>query len=110
MTMQVFVRNNCTVITAPVQRDIDGVPQRLHTIRVPVMAGVSSAAYDAASGAWRAFCLELKWPKGQGEDRGEYVRIDAYALCFERRARVRMDRNAERKKPVNSNGVAHYAE
>ncbi len=41
MTMQVFVREHCTVIAAPVQCDVDGVPKRSHFVRVPVMAGAS---------------------------------------------------------------------
>jgi hypothetical protein len=35
VTMQVFVRGDCTMITAPVQCDVDGVPKGSHFARVP---------------------------------------------------------------------------
>src|SRR4029450_6466794 len=36
VTMQVFVREHCTVITAPVQCDVDGKPKGSHYVRVPI--------------------------------------------------------------------------
>src|SRR2546428_1816608 len=35
VTMQVFVRGHCTMIAAPVQCDVDGIPKRPHYVRVP---------------------------------------------------------------------------
>src|SRR5213080_3333939 len=37
VTMQVFVRGDCTMIAAPVQCDVDGVPKGSHFARVPPM-------------------------------------------------------------------------
>jgi hypothetical protein len=39
VTMQVFVRDNCTVIAAPVQCDVDGIPKGSHYVRVPIAIG-----------------------------------------------------------------------
>jgi hypothetical protein len=30
VTMQLFVRGNCTMIAAPIQRDVDGIPKGSH--------------------------------------------------------------------------------
>src|SRR4026208_475413 len=35
VTMQVFVRENCTMIAAPVQCDVDGIPKGSHYISSP---------------------------------------------------------------------------
>jgi len=35
VTMQIFVRRDCTMIAAPVQCDVDGVPKGSHFARVP---------------------------------------------------------------------------
>jgi len=35
VTMQVFVHDACTMIAAPVQCDVDGVPKGSHFARVP---------------------------------------------------------------------------
>jgi hypothetical protein len=32
VTMQLFVRDNCTMIAATVQCDIDGIPKGLHCV------------------------------------------------------------------------------
>jgi hypothetical protein len=37
VTMQVFVRENCTMIAGPVQGDVDGIPKGSHYERVPPM-------------------------------------------------------------------------
>jgi len=37
VTMQLFVRGNCTMIAAPVQCDVDGIPKGSHSGRVPPM-------------------------------------------------------------------------
>ena len=37
VTMQVFIRDNCTVIAAPVQCDVDGIPKGSHYVRVPIV-------------------------------------------------------------------------
>ena len=37
VTMQVFVRGDCTMIAAPVQCDVDGVPKGSHFARVSPM-------------------------------------------------------------------------
>jgi hypothetical protein len=36
VTMQFFVRDYCTMITAPVQRDVDGISKGSHFVRVPL--------------------------------------------------------------------------
>jgi hypothetical protein len=38
VTMQVFVRGYCTMIAAPVQCDVDGIPKGSHSVSVPPMA------------------------------------------------------------------------
>ena len=43
VTMQLFVRDYCTMIAAPVQCDVDGIPKRSHCVSVPAMAEASSA-------------------------------------------------------------------
>jgi len=37
--MQVFVRDHYTMIAAPVQRDVDGIPKGSHYVRVPIAIG-----------------------------------------------------------------------
>src|SRR4029453_15650120 len=37
VTMQLFIRGNCTMIAAPVQCDVDGIPKGSHSVRVPPM-------------------------------------------------------------------------
>ncbi len=37
VTMQVIVRRDCTMIAAPVQGDVDGVPKGSHFARVPAL-------------------------------------------------------------------------
>jgi hypothetical protein len=44
VTMQVFVRQDCTMIATPVQCDVDGIPQGSHGERVPTMAWTGIAA------------------------------------------------------------------
>jgi hypothetical protein len=39
VTMQVFVRDHCTMIAAPVQCDVDGIPKGSHYVRVPIAIG-----------------------------------------------------------------------
>ena len=39
MTMQVFVRDDCTMIAAPIQCDVDGIPKGSHYARVPIAIG-----------------------------------------------------------------------
>src|SRR6188474_2944369 len=39
VTMQLFVRDDCTVIAAPVQRDVDRIPKGSHYVRVPIATG-----------------------------------------------------------------------
>ena len=39
VTMQLFVRGDCTMIAAPVQRDVDGVSKGSHHVRVPMIRG-----------------------------------------------------------------------
>src|SRR5438067_7807696 len=39
VTKQVFVREHCTMIAAPVQCDVDGIPKRSHYVRVPIAIG-----------------------------------------------------------------------
>ena len=35
VTMQVFVCQHCTMIAAPVQCDVDGIPKGAHYVRIP---------------------------------------------------------------------------
>jgi hypothetical protein len=44
VTMQVFVRGDCTMIAAPVQCDVDGVPKGSHFARVPPMGYTGDGA------------------------------------------------------------------
>ena len=39
VTMQIFVRGYCTMIAAPVQCDVDGIPQGARHVRVPIAMG-----------------------------------------------------------------------
>jgi hypothetical protein len=39
VTMDVFVRDAFTMIAAPVQRDVDGIPKGSHYVRVPIAIG-----------------------------------------------------------------------
>ncbi len=43
--MQVFVRDHCTMIAAPVQCDVDGIPKRSHYVRVPIAIGRHNLKY-----------------------------------------------------------------
>jgi hypothetical protein len=44
VTMQLFVRGYCTMIAAPVQCDVDGIPKRSHYARVPPMGQTSKVS------------------------------------------------------------------
>src|SRR5438128_194580 len=44
VTMQLFVRGYCTMIAAPVQCDVDGIPKRSHYARVPPMGWTSKVS------------------------------------------------------------------
>src|SRR6266508_1592005 len=37
--MQLFVRDDCTMIAAPVQCDVDGIPKGSHCVRPPIVIG-----------------------------------------------------------------------
>jgi len=39
VTMEVFVRRNFTMIAAPVQCDVDGIPKGSHYVSVPPIEG-----------------------------------------------------------------------
>src|SRR5438270_13582677 len=39
VTMQVFVREHCTMIAAPVQCDVDEIPKGSHYVRAPIAIG-----------------------------------------------------------------------
>jgi hypothetical protein len=39
MTVQIFVRNDFTVIAAPVQSDVDGISKWSHYVRLPIATG-----------------------------------------------------------------------
>jgi hypothetical protein len=41
--MQVFVRERFTMIAAPVQCDVDGIPKGSHDVEVPIVLGPPSA-------------------------------------------------------------------
>jgi hypothetical protein len=41
VTMQFYVRHDDTMIAAPVQCDVDGIPKRSHYARVPPMGKTS---------------------------------------------------------------------
>jgi hypothetical protein len=51
--MQVFVGDNCTVIAAPVQCDVDGVPKGSHYVRVPIAMGRPNAGSQRPGGEQR---------------------------------------------------------
>ena len=51
--MQVFVRGYCTMIAAPVQCDVDGIPKGSHYARVALMP--DSAMIAAVVGGIRIF-------------------------------------------------------
>jgi hypothetical protein len=44
VTMQLFVCEHCTMIAAPVQCDVDGIPKRPHRVRVPDYGVASNCA------------------------------------------------------------------
>ena len=44
--MQVFVRGYCTMIAAPVQCDVDGIPKEPHFARVPPMGYTGGVPAD----------------------------------------------------------------
>ena len=48
VAMQIFVREHCTVIAAPVQCDVDGIPEGSHYVRVPIAIGRPNARDSAA--------------------------------------------------------------
>src|ERR1700682_6721071 len=50
--MQVFVREPFTMIAAPVQRDVDGVPKGSHFARVPPRSSSSGLAGSPSGGAF----------------------------------------------------------
>jgi hypothetical protein len=41
VTMQLFVRDSCTMIAAPVQCDVDGVSKGSHYVRVLIAIGAA---------------------------------------------------------------------
>jgi hypothetical protein len=45
VTMQVFVREHCTMIAAPVQCDVDGIPKGSRHLRVPIAIGPPNLIY-----------------------------------------------------------------
>jgi hypothetical protein len=47
VTMQIFVREHCTMIAAPVQGDIDGIPEGSHYLLLKRVTKCKSAASDA---------------------------------------------------------------
>jgi len=62
--MQLFVREHCTMIAAPVQCDVDGIQKGSHYVRVPIAIGLpndiefsgekeGAPATDAESAAMR---------------------------------------------------------
>jgi hypothetical protein len=53
VTMQLFVREHFTVIAAPVQCDVDGIPKGSHSVRVPIIQGHSNDSRFAAPLFWR---------------------------------------------------------
>jgi hypothetical protein len=53
VTMQVSVRGYCTVIAAPIQCDVDGVPKGSHFARVPTMGTLAvSVTFLVARCLW----------------------------------------------------------
>jgi hypothetical protein len=52
--MQFFVREHCTMIAAPIQCDVDGIPQGSHCVSVSesgdVVARAALAAFQARPG------------------------------------------------------------
>jgi len=58
MTMQLFVRGNCTMIAAPVQCDVDGIPKWSHSARVPPMEETSTISGITPK---RLLCEAIPW-------------------------------------------------
>src|SRR5262245_32808841 len=52
--MQVFVREHCTVIAAPIQCDVDGIAKGSHYVRVPiVIKSPRRGSTEKIAGSWR---------------------------------------------------------
>ena len=54
VTMQVFVREHCTMIAAPVQCDVDGIPKGSHYVRVPPSLGSRNLPFSSLIPGWMA--------------------------------------------------------
>src|SRR5439155_26105812 len=54
VTMQVFVRGYCTMITAPVQCDVDGISKGSRHVRVPIAIGPPNARVKLRASQVRA--------------------------------------------------------
>ena len=52
VTMQVFVRGYCTMIAAPVQCDVDGIPKGLHCARVSPTGKTSKVSQERIAGEY----------------------------------------------------------
>ena len=59
VSMQVFVRRDCTMIAAPIQRDVDRVPKGSHFARVPPMLSAYAADSPGAILNHPSGCHEL---------------------------------------------------
>jgi len=54
VTMQVFIRDHFTMIAAPVQRDVDGIPKGAHYVRIPPMEYLATMPFTPPTGSWFA--------------------------------------------------------
>src|SRR5439155_9353552 len=64
--MQFFVREHCTMIAAPVQCDVDGIPKGSHYVRVPIAIGRPNEPATAAEAKPRRRASELSDRLGRG--------------------------------------------
>src|SRR5262249_7223667 len=51
VTMQVFVREHCTMIAAPVQCDVDGIPKASHYVLLMRANAQDNVRHEAPSGS-----------------------------------------------------------
>src|SRR6185503_17721270 len=58
VTMQLLVRGNCTMIAAPVQCDVDGIPKGSHCVRMPGNYAVRSTCVESLSNGVCLYCVD----------------------------------------------------
>src|SRR6058998_1393451 len=68
MTMQLVVCRYCTMIAAPVQCDVDGIPKGSHCVRVPLMGCVPMSLEDLAGYLRPYTCSTSAWCSSGADD------------------------------------------